>query len=192
MPSIFCEDQIIDINWVDKECKRVEYFTPENILACTRYYFDGQIPLDPATTSTNPTKAERFYTIVDNGLVQPWYHGVFVNPPYGRVIRDWTKKIREASELCTQIIALLPRGTRFSTRYWQDNILSSRLNAVCFVRGRVSFLDEYGNKIIHIDKHGKKKSSGNPYDSAIYGYNVFQDRFVEAFGKLGKVLRISI
>jgi hypothetical protein len=192
MSSTICEVSIIDINWVDKECKRVEYFTPENILDCTRYYFGGPIPLDPATTGTNPTKAERFYTLADNGLAQPWDRGVFVNPPYGRVIKDWTKKICEASELGTQIIALLPCGARFSTRYWQDNILSSRLNVVCFVRGRVNFLDEFGNKITRINKHGKKVISGNPYDSAIYGYNVFPDSFVESFGRLGKILRIEV
>ena len=176
-----CEDQIIDVNWVDKECRCVEYYTPENILDCTRTYFGGPIPLDPATIGTNPTKAEMFYTQVADGLSLPWDRDVFVNPPYGRVIKDWTKKICESSELGTQIIALLPCGARFSTRYWQDNILSSKLGAVCFIRGRVSFLDEYGNKV-----------GQDPYDSAIYGFNVFQDRFLDAFGRLGKVLRITV
>lgn len=172
---------LLTTNWVDKKCNRVEYFTPENILGCTRHYFGGPIPLDPATISTNPTKAEIFYTQAEDGLILPWDHAVFVNPPYGRVIKDWTKKIRDSSELGTQIIALLPCGARFSTRYWQDNILSDCLDVICFVRGRVSFLDEQGNKV-----------GQNPYDSAIYGYNVDGNGFVEAFRKLGKILKVSL
>ncbi len=55
----------------------------------------------------------------------------------------------------------------------------------------VNYPTLHGNKIIRINKHGKKVISGNPYDSAIYGYNVFPDRFIEAFGKLGKILEVS-
>ena len=36
---------------------------------------------------------DKYYTIKDDGLLQDWSgETVFVNPPYGRAIKDWVKK----------------------------------------------------------------------------------------------------
>ena len=67
--------------WVDKTCKNTVWLTPEKVLSPIRGYFNGKIPLDPATEGSNPTNAEKFYTEHDNGLILPWNESVFVNPP---------------------------------------------------------------------------------------------------------------
>ncbi len=170
-----------ETNWVDKECKAVEWYTPEEILERVRDYFGGVIPLDPATVPDNPTGAERFFTAKQNGLSQSWGgSGAFVNPPYGKTISEWCAKIHEEAGSGLPIIALLPCGARFSTEYWQEHILSGELTAVCFVRGRVGFVSEGGDK-----------QAGNPYDSAIYGFNADPTKFAAAFGVLGKVFRME-
>ena len=169
-----------ETNWVDKECKETIYLTPDKILEPIRAYFGGQIPCDPATEESNPTNAKTFWTIKDNGLEQEWPEEVFVNPPYGKIIRDFTAKIREEANRGSTIIALLPCGARFSTRYWQNDILIPKLKAICFVKGRVRFLRSDGTI-----------AKSNPYDSAIYGFNVNKAKFSRIFSEVGKTIKVS-
>lgn len=168
-------------NWVDKKCKETVYITPDHILDCVRNYYDGIILCDPATEPSNPTKAEVFWTKEDDGLAQEWPSQIFINPPYGKVIQSWTKKIKEEADQGKTIIALMPCGARFSTRYWQNDILSPNLDTICFVKGRVKFLRPDGSV-----------AKQNPYDSAIYGFNVCKRKFKKEFSKLGKCLEVKI
>lgn len=192
-------------NLTDLQCKNTVWLTPDTILDKVRDYFGGKIPLDPATEPNNPTSASAFGCkdapasllqlaeagkgpeggiCLGDGLAIRWsnHDGTFVNPPYGREIRLWCRRIHEEGLQGAEILALLPAGARFSTKYFQDYILTSPLNAACFIRGRVKF-----------KRPGAEKASGsNPYDSVIYGFNVDQGKFSEAFGDLGSVLKISV
>jgi hypothetical protein len=168
-------------NWVDKQCAETVYFTPENILDAVRAYFGGPIPLDPATEPTNPTKALKFYTEQMNGLVLPWDAPVFINPPFGTAIVPFIKRMDEYAKQGLQIIALLPCGARFSTKYWQAHALVPELKAICFVKGRVKFLRPDGTV-----------AKQNPYDSQIYGYNVDQSKFHSCFKDIGRIVFTTI
>lgn len=180
-------------NLVDKIATNTVWLTPENPdLAAVRTY--APIGLDPCTEASNPTGASRHFTIEDNGLVQDWANQglVFVNPPYSLTpeakaakqeppIRAWTKKISEEAIKGVEIIALLPCGARFSTGYWQKNILQNpKLYVVCFRLGRIKFIDGRTGKV------GK----GNNYDSMYYGFNIDKYRFASNFKKLGTVLEV--
>lgn len=88
----------------------------------------------------------------------------------------WAVKIHEAVRSGAELIALLPCGARFGTEYWQDRILVPELRAVCFVRGRIPFIDA---------TTGKPGSGGNNYDSMFYGFNVNASRFCSAFQSMG-------
>lgn len=165
-------------NWVDKECKATIYMTPDRILTPVKNFFGGQIPLDPATEISNPTGAKEFYTIETNGLTKDWDKPFFVNPPYGRAIREFCTKIHlETTENERVGLALMPCGARFGTIYWQKEIMNKNCNAICFVKGRVKFLRPDGTV-----------AKSNPYDSAIYGYNVDKETFKTCFEGLGKIL----
>ena len=49
--------------------------------------------LDPCSTHEN-AKCYKHFTKEENGLLQDWGNEVvFCNPPYGRQIKDWVKKI---------------------------------------------------------------------------------------------------
>jgi hypothetical protein len=169
----------VSTNWVDKSCKSVEWYTPEPILERVRLVLDG-IPLDPATSTTNPTHAQKYYTKFDDGLAQSWNVPWFVNPPYGHTFPVWCQKIGE-SAMGMRGLALLPCGARFSTRYFQKHILlCPGLSSVCWIRGRVKFLREDGIP-----------APQNPYDSAIYGFRIVPEIFRAAFDTLGAVWEIS-
>lgn len=158
-------------NWVDKECHSVEWMTPPQIIKLVQTYFGGVIPLDPATTLTNPTNAQHFYTQETDGLSSFWPSPWFLNPPYGKQFPQWCDKIRAAQ---TPGIALLPCGARFSTKYFQKLLAHPQLSIVCWINKRVAFIGERGVPV-----------KGNPYDSALYGFGVERARFIDCFSGLG-------
>lgn len=168
---------------VDKQCRNTVYITPDKILDPVRKFFGGSIALDPATESDNPTKAETFFTESDNGLEQEWSDRTFVNPPYGKALKFFTKKIREEAGKGHTIVALLP-GQRFETEYWQENILCRELGYCVLIRKRINFRRPSG-----------EVAKGNPYGSMLYLFNTnrsltqqSEDEHVkECFGELGKI-----
>lgn len=184
-------------NWVDLSCATGEWYTPRMILDRVDLFFGGQIPLDPCTSPANPTNAKIFWSDYngEDGLEMDWCkeadkastmspyvpygrgYGCFVNPPYGVKNRmpEWLEKIHDEAIELLPTIALLPMGSRFSTKNWQRWILSRTLDAICFVNKRVPFENARG-----------EKQNRNPHDSAIYGYNVPQSLFKECFTPLGK------
>lgn len=173
-------------------CARADWLTPERVLAPVRAYCGGPIGLDPATAWSNPTGALAYLSgpagsgSGTDGLRASWSdlvserasRVVFLNPPYGKDLKLWCAKLHAEADAGVEILSLLPCGARFSTRYWQEHIFTGALDAVCFVRGRVSFIDTTTGK----------PTRGNIYDSALYGYNVRRARFTQAFSTLGKCL----
>ena len=73
----------------------------------------------------------------DNGLTQDWRgHTVFVNPPYGRGIKDWIEKAyKESRAPDTIVVMLIPART--DTKYWHEYVMKS--NSIYFVKGRLKF-----------------------------------------------------
>ena len=71
---------------------RDQWHTPDHILDFTRDLFHGAIEMDPATSKDNPTQAEGFWTIEDDGLTLPWgSNHVFCNPPFSKILAFATK-----------------------------------------------------------------------------------------------------
>ena len=68
-------------------------------------------------------KAPKFYTIADDGLKQPWFGRVWVNPPYSDV-GPWVAKawheMRRDGEAST--VAMLLPSTRSEQKWWQQQV----------------------------------------------------------------------
>lgn len=70
--------------------KSAEWETPKWLFSKLNNEFN--FTLDPCATKENHL-CDKYYTIKDDGLLQDWSgETVFVNPPYGRAIKDWVKK----------------------------------------------------------------------------------------------------
>ena len=69
----------------------VDWATPQHFFDKLEGLF-GKFTLDPCSNASN-YKAKNHYTIKDNGLEKDWGgHNVFMNPPYGRTIKQWIEK----------------------------------------------------------------------------------------------------
>ena len=95
--------------------------------------------LDPCSTHEN-AKCKEHYTILEDGLKQDWSgHRVFVNPPYGRVLKKWVKKCSDESKKDnTRVVMLIP--ARSDTSYFHDYIYK-KAKEIRFIRGRLKFGD---------------------------------------------------
>jgi hypothetical protein len=149
--------------------------TPPELLEPVRSYFGGEIPMDPATAEGNPTGA--IYHMTAGGLEANWceYRGVYVNPPYGRALREWLAKIEHEARGGVPIITLLP-AARWEQAYFQSMLVEAE--AMCLIRKRVSFIrPSTGDRV-----------SGNPYANLFLGFNVDLLAFLAAFKATGACL----
>ena len=114
--------------------------TPAWLLDVLREVF-GIFDLDPCAPTSRrratSVSAKLLFTESDDGLSLPWQGKVFVNPPYGRTLKHWTKKARTEVEQgrASLVVALLPART--DTGWWHDDVAQSA--TVIFLKGRLSF-----------------------------------------------------
>ena len=89
--------------------------------------------LDPCADAKNH-KCEKYFTKEMNGLNQSWEgERVFCNPPYGREIKNWVKKLAESgAEL---VVMLIPART--DTEYFHKYIYGK--TEIRFIKGRLKF-----------------------------------------------------
>jgi phage N-6-adenine-methyltransferase len=124
-----------------------EWGTPKKLLAELEEEF-GAFDLDPCATDENHV-APKWFTKEQDGLKQPWFGRVFVNPPYSD-IKSWTKKCWIESKGCLRtdrIVYLVPArtDTKWFHEYIWDKEKHTPLYAteVRFIKGRLRF--EGGN-----------------------------------------------
>lgn len=151
-----------DLRYRDGEHANQRQLTPPYVLEPVRLALDG-IGLDPCTEPDNPTGAQRFYTVVDDGLDQPW-HGpdwlptVYVNPPYGKAREPWVAECIAAGGRGQRVVLLIPSHT--DTRTFQGALDTAV--GVVFIKGRVKF------GILR--KNRRQEAASHP--SALIGWNV--------------------
>lgn len=97
--------------------------------------------------SPDNAKCARFFTKADDGLSQDWVGMCWMNPPYGRAIKDWMRKAYESSFAGATVVCLVPART--DTAWWHDYAAKGEVR---FVRGRLKFGDA---------------KSGAPFPSAV-------------------------
>jgi len=135
---------------------RVHYMSQRHDWATPQPLFDALnaefgFTLDPCALPHN-AKCAKFYTPEDDGLAQDWSgERVFMNPPYGRAIKDWMRKAYESAQGGALVVCLVPART--DTAWWHDYAARGEVR---FIRGRVKFGD------------GKQ---GAPFPSALVIFN---------------------
>jgi len=93
--------------------------------------------LDPCASDWN-AKCKKYFTEKDDGLKQDWNGEiVFMNPPYGKDLKNWIQKAYESK---TTVVCLVPAAT--DTLWWHDYALKGEIR---FLRGRPRFQTKEGN-----------------------------------------------
>jgi len=109
-----------------------DWCTPACVLERVRKV--GPIELDPCTSAENPCGAAAYYQL--NGLDLPWWGLAYCNPPYGRELPRWAKKVVEEAQSGVEIIMLA--ASRTDTRWWGLAFEASQ--ACAFWKGRLTFV----------------------------------------------------
>lgn len=146
-----------------------EWYTPRRVLDAVVAAL-GQIDLDPCAEPARSVPAAAHLTLEDDGLAQPWLGTVYMNPPYGRAIVDWTTKLRAEHDAgrVSAAVALVPARTE--TDWWA----TVDAEWICLIHGRLSFSDH---------------DTAAPFPSAALYLGADGERFAAAFASLGPVYR---
>jgi hypothetical protein len=107
-----------------------EWLTPPWLLARL-----GTFDLDPCAPSGDRRPwdtARKHYCVEDNGLNQPWAGRVWLNPPYGREMSFWLKRLAAHGNGIALIFA------RTDTEAFFEQVWD-RSDAVLFLRKRLFF-----------------------------------------------------
>lgn len=108
-----------------------EWFTPPSIFEALGLEFD----LDPCSPGIGHwVPAKKVFTIVDDGLSQPWHGRVFMNPPFGgrNGHVPWIRKFVEHRNGIGIVRAYTSSG------WWHD--WAPMFDAVLFPRGKTKFI----------------------------------------------------
>lgn len=163
---------------------RNEWYTPAKYTEAARIVMGG-IDLDPASSivANQIVKADRFYTKEDNGLEQPWYGKIWLNPPYGRSGKEsniglfTTKLIREyrSGNIEQGILLSTPRpDTSWFPLLWEYPI--------CFVDHGIAFFRLLDSKLTLDNKH-----TGHFFGTIFVYLGPFQQKFIDVFSQFGTV-----
>ena len=129
-----------------------EWLTPPEIIAAL-----GPFDLDPCAPVSPPwPMAEKHYTIMDDGLSQPWRGRVWLNPPYGQETGKWLARLAEHGEGIALVFA------RTETQMYFDSVWG-RARGLLFLRGRLHFH--------HVDGTRAAANSGAPSVLVAYSDN---------------------
>ena len=128
---------------MDKNTTNLMFSSKSNDWATPQSFFDklngifGPFTLDAAASPVN-YKVANHYTEADDALSQDWSDNtVFLNPPYGRNLKDWVKKAYEEGQKDdTTVVMLIPAYT--SNGCWHTDIFPYASHLV-FFRYRLDF-----------------------------------------------------
>lgn len=114
-----------------------EWETPQALFDALNDEFGFET--DVCATDAN-AKCDVYYTPEVDGLKQQWTGVCFMNPPYGRDIREWVEHAWFCAVRGATVVTLLPART--DTNWWQGFV--SDAVEIRFIRGRLKFNDGSG------------------------------------------------
>ena len=121
-----------------EEVKNIHFSSATDLWATPQAFFDKynaiyHFDTDVCALFTN-AKCNNFFTPEQNGLKQDWNGVCWMNPPYGRTIKEWVKKAYESSLNGATVVCLLPART--DTAWWHNYCMKGKIE---FIRGRLKF-----------------------------------------------------
>lgn len=115
------------------EGRTSEWYTPRHVFDALALTFDLD-PCAPPLPAADWIPARDRYS--GGGLERPWNGRVWLNPPYGKEAGAWVRKLAEHGNGIALVFS------RTDVAWWHGAVPSS--TAVCFIRGRLTFLPGAG------------------------------------------------
>nr|WP_298165255.1 DNA N-6-adenine-methyltransferase [uncultured Pseudomonas sp.] len=115
--------------------KSVEWYTPGWVFDRLNLQFDTD-PSSPHDYET-PVPAKLKYTLFDNGLAQPWFGRVWMNPPYGPDTGFWMRRLIDHGDGIALVFS------RTDAAWFQEAIRAA--TATLLVAGRIEFIPGHEN-----------------------------------------------
>ena len=115
--------------------KTIEWYTPSWVFEALNLTFDIDVCAPAGGISWIP--AGRHFSILDDGLAQPWHGRVWCNPPYGKETPKWLSRMAAHSDGIALVFA------RTDCAWFHDYVTTA--DAILFLRGRVRFVDGFGS-----------------------------------------------
>jgi ParB family chromosome partitioning protein len=139
-----------------------EWYTPDNYLKTARHVL-GDIDLDPASCelANKHVKANKIYTVDDDGLKHKWAGKVWLNPPYGDVGPKFAAKLIQEFEAGRVTEAILLVNSHVTDSKWFKPLFNYVL---CFTDHRSKFWNQdgiggaptHGSVFVYFGNHPKK------------------------------------
>jgi len=151
-----------------------EWYTPAQYIESALVVM-GNIDIDPASSkiANAKIKAQKYYTLNNDGLSKKWVGKVWLNPPYAQpAIDNFCDKLLKEIECgnCTEAIVLVNNATE--TKWFQK--IATKSTAICFNLGRIKFW-------------APEKISAPLQGQALLYFGKNWERFKKEFGKYGIV-----
>ncbi len=144
------------------------WLTPPHILEAL-----GQFDLDPCSPLNRPwDTASNHYTVEDDGLMQPWFGRVWLNPPYGKEATPFMEKMAVHRDGIALLFA------RTETRMFQT-LVFPYASSMLFLSGRLKF---------HRIDGSLASTSQSP--SVLIGYGAKEDCVLENSGLKGWFVKL--
>lgn len=135
----------------------------------------GKFDLDPCGAPGHNLAAHTYLLENgDDGLRDPWFGRVWLNPPYGKEAEPFLAKLADYGRGTALIFA------RTETQTWH-NIIWPKASAILFLAGRVTFLDP--------DGVAAKANSGAP--SCLVAFGLADAAALEESGIRGKYIDLE-
>lgn len=121
-----------------------EWYTPPEIVECARRAL-GAIDFDPASSevANRTVKAAEYLTENDDGLTVEWRGRTFMNPPYSQPLIGQFCEAAVTKYAAGEITAACVLTNNATETRWLQGLLS-KASAVCFIRGRIKYLNAQG------------------------------------------------
>ena len=140
-----------------------EWSTPPHYIGLAKQVM-GAIDLDPASNALAQQwiEAETYYTIKDNGLMQPWFGRLWLNPPYGNQVRLWTEKALHCYEngaIREGILLVKPAvGSKWYQRLSKQLLRCEPDERIKFInaQGQTQSSPVHGNTLFYLGKNRER------------------------------------
>lgn len=171
-----------------------EWYSPAPFVEAAREVMGG-IDLDPASheEANRIVKAERFFTVEDDGLKQAWFGRVFLNPPGGLVGDFWLKLLREWQVLRVEQAVWIGYSLEQLQTLQQIGASKTPLDfPMCFTSKRIAFVENAAKQAERFAKllaQGKKPNAkSSPSHSNYIAYlGANTETFSRVFSQFGQV-----